>query len=186
MPNRRDVDETNVLHSMSPEEHRRREYSVPCWSFAMKAPTAPEECKLRPATADDASAIAMLTAELGYPAKPELMRARIGAVTGSGNDLLLVAIDSADQVAGWIQAHASHVLESGFRVAIVGLVVSAKARRCGIGRALVAAVERWAAGLGAKSLVVQSNVTRADSHLFYPALGFITAKTQHVYRKPLS
>jgi hypothetical protein len=39
--------------------------------------------------------------------------------------------------------------------------------------------------LGAPVLVVRSNTTRRESHVFYPALGFSVSKTQRVYRKLL-
>jgi GNAT superfamily N-acetyltransferase len=87
---------------------------------------------------------------------------------------------------GWLQAHASHVLESGFRVEITGLIVSPEARRQGIGRALVNRAEEWACKLGAKAIVVRSNVHRVESHTFYPALGYDVSKTQTVYRKRLN
>ena len=44
----------------------------------------------------------------------------------------------------------------------------------------VAAAERWAANLPAEFIVVRSNIQRAGSHLFYPALGYAAVKTQHV------
>jgi GNAT superfamily N-acetyltransferase len=77
------------------------------------------------------------------------------------------------------------VLESGFRVEIVGLVVAEDCRRHGVGRELVQRAEQWAAGLGAATVVVRSNTKREESHRFYPALGYAATKTQAVYRKRL-
>ena len=108
------------------------------------------------------------------------------AVLGSENDLVLVAMGDSGAVIGWIQAHASHVIESGFRVEIAGLIVSPEARRCGVGRALVTRVEEWGRQLGAAAVVVRSNVQRIESHAFYPALGYGVSKTQRVYRKKLT
>jgi len=140
---------------------------------------------LRPATEADAEAIARLSTELGYPAEDEAIRQRLRAILESGNDKVFVALDSSGAVAGWLQAHASHALESGFRVEIVGLIVSSRTRRTGVGRELVAEAERWAGSLGAQVVVVRSNVQRNESHSFYPALGFTVDKTQVVYRKGL-
>ena len=53
------------------------------------------------------------------------------------------------------------------------------------GGALVAEVERWAAGRGLAEVSVRSNVVREESHPFYARLGYVRAKTQHVYRKAL-
>jgi len=141
---------------------------------------------VRCATEGDAVAMARLSDELGYPVEVEVMRARICAVTASTADLLVVAAEaSGGEAVGWLQAHSAHLVESGFRVEIVGLIVAPAARRTGIGRLLVAAAERWAMSIRAEAIVVRSNIQRAESHTFYPALGFRATKTQHVYRKSL-
>ena len=99
--------------------------------------------------------------------------------------LVLVAILEG-QIAGWLQAQASEVLESGFRVEIVGLIVSESFRRRGVGRCLVERAEQWAKEIGAPAIVVRSNLKRVESHIFYPALGFSSSKSQAVYRKTLN
>ncbi len=139
----------------------------------------------RRATEQDAEAIAMLSSELGYTVDSIMIQSRIKAIRESKSDLLIAAVDSCDVVIGWMQAHAARVLESGFRVEITGLIVSRAFRRHGIGRALVAKAERWAAGMGADAIVVRSNAKREESHSFYPALGYTCTKSQMVYRKPL-
>ncbi len=139
---------------------------------------------VRPACADDAEAIARLSAELGYAAAPEDTVSRLTALLADERQLVVVAEDDGN-VVGWLQATAGLVLESGFRVEIVGLVVAAAARRRGVGRELVQRAETWAVGVGARVLVVRSNIARTESHRFYPALGFTAAKTQHVYRRIL-
>jgi ribosomal protein S18 acetylase RimI-like enzyme len=141
------------------------------------------ESNIRRATAQDAGAIALLTAELGYSTNAAAVRSRIEAIGASPSDLLLVAADGGDQIIGWLQAHSAHILESGFRVEITGLVVSSKIRRGGVGRLLVAAAERWAIDIQAEALIVRSNIQRVESHAFYQALGFSGTKTQQVYRK---
>jgi 4-hydroxyphenylpyruvate dioxygenase-like putative hemolysin len=79
---------------------------------------------IRRAREDDADAIAMLAGELGYAVHAKMMRSRIQAVLASAADLLIVAVDSSSTVVGWLQAHAAHIVESGFRVEIAGLIVS--------------------------------------------------------------
>ncbi len=76
-------------------------------------------------------------------------------------------------------------LESGQFAELLGLVVDTAGRRGGVGRALVAEAERWAGTQCLARLTVRSNVARAESHLFYPALGFTHRKSQHVYSKAL-
>lgn len=141
---------------------------------------------IRVATAQDAEPIAQLSGTLGYSASTEVMRQRLGTILKLPSELLIVALDSNNRVIGWLQAHASHVIESGFRVEIMGLIVSPEVRRCGVGRSLVQEAERWATAQSAPAIVVRSNVQRIESHAFYPALGYAAAKTQNVYRKTLA
>lgn len=139
---------------------------------------------IRDAVLADAGEIARLTTELGYSANEAEISGRLAKILGREDQLVLVAISGAE-IAGWLQAHASDVLESGFRVEIVGLIVGENHRRAGVGRNLVQRAEKWAEKLGAASVVVRSNTLRSASHQFYPALGFTASKTQAVYRKSL-
>ena len=141
---------------------------------------------IRSATDGDAESIAQLSGTLGYSATADVMRERLHAILGSSSDLLIVAVDSNDHVLGWLEAHAANVIESGFRVEIMGLIVAPEQRRSGIGRLLVYEAERWASLLSANAIVVRSNVQRTESHAFYPALGYTLTKTQNVYRKTLA
>jgi GNAT superfamily N-acetyltransferase len=129
----------------------------------------------------DAKVVATLAGELGYPNETEAIRARIRAI--GELDLLLVAVDASDKAVGFIQAHRLCIIEVGFRVEILGLVVSSSARRSGIGRRLIAEVERWARNIGAEAVSVRSNTKRTEAHIFYPALGYTNIKTQAVYEK---
>ncbi len=146
----------------------------------------PAKIQIRPATEQDATAIAQLSGDLGYATNHEIMLQRVREVLASPRDLLVVALESSGLVVGWLQAHAAHIIESGFRVEIIGLIVSPATRRSGVGRALVEEAERWAKSRSAAVIVVRSNINRLESHAFYPALGYVTIKTQQVYRKTLS
>ena len=137
---------------------------------------------IREMAPSDASDIADLSAELGYPTEPEVMRGRIARI-GAGNNHLILVADVDGSAAGWLHAEATEALESGSRVEIVGLVVGEKFRRRGVGARLVARAEEWASKRGVESVVVRSNEKRTESHSFYPALGYSKSKTQAVYRK---
>ncbi|MBK8477763.1 MAG: GNAT family N-acetyltransferase [Opitutaceae bacterium] len=139
---------------------------------------------IRDAVSSDSADIARLTNLLGYPGDAEAISYRLAKIAGRQEDLLIVAV-LKEEIVGWLQAHASVVLESGFRVEIVGLIVSEESRRCGVGRSLVHRAEQWASQIGAEALVVRSNTKRVESHIFYPALGFSSSKTQSVYRRVL-
>jgi len=140
---------------------------------------------IRPATDQDASTLLDLVHELGYERSRAQITETLGRISRNQGrtDLLLLADSDELGICGFLQAHASTVLESGFRVEIVGLLVAERARRLGIASALVAKAEAWARELGAEVLVVRSNETRVESHIFYPKLGFAVAKKQVVYRK---
>jgi GNAT superfamily N-acetyltransferase len=141
------------------------------------------ELQVRAATLGDAAPIGALSAELGYPVEPPVLRQRLGRILARDDQRLLVAELPGGAVCGWLQAHACDSVETGSRVEIVGLVVAPRQRRSGVGRALIARAEAWAAELSAEAIVVRSNATRVESHAFYPALGYETWKTQVVYRK---
>jgi GNAT superfamily N-acetyltransferase len=137
--------------------------------------------RIRRMTETDAEVVATLARELGYPNEIESIRERIRAI--SDLDLLLVAVDAMDRPIGFIQAHRVCIIEVGFRVEILGLVVSSSARRSGIGRRLIDEAERWAKHIGAEAISVRSNTKRTEAHVFYPALGYTKIKTQAVYEK---
>jgi GNAT superfamily N-acetyltransferase len=129
----------------------------------------------------DAEVVAKLATELGYRNEIAAIRRRIRPIGEA--DLLLVATDSSDKPVGFIQAHRVCIIEVGFRVEILGLVVSSAARRKGIARTLIGEAELWAKKIGAQGVSVRSNTNRVEAHLFYPALGYKQIKTQAVYEK---
>jgi len=136
--------------------------------------------KIRKAVLDDAAAIAALTTELGYVADTPAVTDRLRRLSDRVDDVVFVAEEDG-VIAGWIQAHTCVVLESGFRMEIVGLIVSDRFRRRGVGKLLVREVESWGREVGALVFSVRSNVLRVESHAFYPALGYEKTKTQAVY-----
>jgi GNAT superfamily N-acetyltransferase len=129
----------------------------------------------------DAEVVATLAGELGYPNEVEAIRTRIQAIGEA--DLLLIAVDAGDKAIGFIQANRVCIIEVGFRVEILGLVVSSTSRRSGIARRLIEEAESWAKNVGAEAISVRSNTKRIEAHLFYPALGYKKIKTQAVYEK---
>jgi N-acetylglutamate synthase-like GNAT family acetyltransferase len=139
--------------------------------------------RIRAAKMADAEAIANLSRELGYPVELKTLRERLRRILGRDDQRVIVAEEPSGAVCAWIQAHSSIAVESGLRVEIVGLIVSDRMRRRGVGRSLVEQTETWASEISAETVVVRSNAKRVESRVFYPALGFIPSKTQVVYRK---
>jgi methylmalonyl-CoA/ethylmalonyl-CoA epimerase len=138
---------------------------------------------VRHATLSDVAEIARLTQELGYGATVADIGASLPRLLTRSEYLVAVAEGRPGTLAGWVCAERRLILESGEEIEITGLVVDATQRRRGVGKSLLAAVERWAAQQGIGALVVRSNVARTESHVFYPAAGFTRAKTQHVYTR---
>ena len=65
------------------------------------------------------------------------------------------------------------------------LVLKEARRGSGVGRALLAAAERWAVAHGYNLVRVRSNVVRDRTHYFYERLGYTRKKTSHVFDKRL-
>ena len=141
--------------------------------------------EIRRATLADAEAIAALSGELGYPASTQQMSERLAVLLLQDTQFIAVAVTAEGDVRAWIAAEQRLLLEYGEKVEIVGLVVGAAARRGGVGKALVAAVEQWTRQQRLTIVAVRSNAARAESHPFYEQLGFVRRKTQHSYEKVL-
>lgn len=141
--------------------------------------------RIRPAVPSDAAEIARLATELGYPSSVEEISSRLARLLLSPAHFVAVAEADAMSLAGWVVTERRLLLESTERAEIVGLVVSANARRTGIGRTLVDAAESWASAQRLSVISVRSNIARVASHPFYESLGYGRSKTQHAYTKRL-
>ena len=140
---------------------------------------------LRPATEADASALAALTGQLGYPlGDREFSQRLIRLLQHPDSGVWVVEIPETG-VVGWIHAFIRPSLESGSSVEIGGLVVAGTARRQGAGRLLVGRVFEWAAERRAPIVTVRCNEVRVDGQAFYAALGFSPVKVQQVWRRPV-
>lgn len=137
---------------------------------------------VRRAVEQDGAEIARLAGQLGYPCTPEAMASRLRRLRRSRRDAVFVAGQDGE-LAGWIHGMLSQYLESDFRVEIAGLVVDKRFQRLGIGRALVAIVEKWGLSSGAVQSVVRCRTTRPAAHRFYESLGYNRSKKQIVFRK---
>jgi GNAT superfamily N-acetyltransferase len=141
------------------------------------------EILIRDARMEDAADIARLSGELAYPASTEQIEDRLRLLLAQQNQFIAVAAHGNGGLLGWVAGELRLNLESGKKAELTGLVVGADARRSGVGRRLVSAVENWAVSLGYDTIVVRSNVGRIESHPFYAGLGYARTKTQHVYVK---
>ena len=146
--------------------------SVPAWH-------------LRRARLEDAAEIARLVTQLGYPVEATAILPRLQTLLVHPDHLVTVAAGPKDQLSGVIMAEHRVLLLYGPLVEIMGLSEGSDARRMGVGRALVKAVEDLARQFVSHKIVVRSNVVRPESHPFYEKIGYERKKTQHVYARPL-
>jgi GNAT superfamily N-acetyltransferase len=127
---------------------------------------------IRPAGTGDVARLTVLLEQLGYPADEARVRARLDDWLTDPRSVLVVA-EAAGLVSGVAAFHAMPLLEQdGRRGRLVALVVDDSCRGQGVGRALVAEVEREARRLGCRELEVTSTRTREAAHSFYRGLGY--------------
>jgi len=160
-------------------------------------PEAParEQLTVRPATIEDAGALARLSVQLGYPTSREQVESRLGTILGKPEHAVLVAeVESGSdgtpktgpQVVAWIHGFVQRVVESDPTVQLGGLVVDEAWRGRGAGRLLLEHVERWACSVGCATVTVRSNVIREQAHEFYQKMGYNAVKVQRVVRKQVA
>jgi GNAT superfamily N-acetyltransferase len=144
--------------------------------------------RVRPMTRGDLPAVTALCAQLGYPETEEAITHRFELLLASPHDTLLVAEDAHDveeRVVGWIHLAGRVLLEAEPFAQVAGIVVDEQARGKGVGRALMAVAESWAAERGYDEVRLWSNIVRERAHRFYEGLGYEHVKTSKVFRKTL-
>jgi GNAT superfamily N-acetyltransferase len=120
----------------------------------------------------DATAIADLLAELGYPAEAARVERRLVRIADDPGSRLFVA-EVNGEIAGLGGLHVLPLVEHDeLGCMLTAMVVRADHRRQGVGAELVGAVEREARSRGCTRLVLGSADRRADAHAFYQSLGF--------------
>ena len=147
-------------------------------------PVSRQRVGIRACGPADAAAVALLSAELGYPTDHETMRSRIEAIVGRHDHGLFVAC-RAERIVGWIHVAVVQHVQSDRRAEIGGLVVAEAARSEGVGAQLLAAAEEWAAAHGLAAIVVRSQIKREAAHHFYEREGYTRIKTSAVFSKIL-
>jgi GNAT superfamily N-acetyltransferase len=127
---------------------------------------------IRAARMADAAAITALLAELGYPDDVLRVRERLDRLTaGSETGVLVSVVDGI--LAGVAAYQLMDLLERCEpQCRITALVVSTSARRRGLARALIGAVEAIAVERGCFRLEVTTQPQRPAATNFYLALGF--------------
>jgi GNAT superfamily N-acetyltransferase len=146
---------------------------------------AATELNIRRAKMTDAARLAELAGQLGYPATPAQLRARMRRILPVSQHAVFVAESANDGVVGWLHVSRQPLLEVELRAEVNGLVVAEGQRSLGAGARLLAAAEDWARKCGCKGMSVRSNVIRERAHKFYERNGYEHYKSQKSFRKPL-
>jgi len=141
--------------------------------------------RIRRARAGDASGIAVLCGQLGYPVSAAQMTARLRQVLRQKNGACFVAEGRGRDVIGWVHVSFRPLLEVDQRAEIDGIIVAENARSTGVGARLLAEAEKWARHMHCKGVSLRSNVIREKAHEFYLHQGYEHYKTQKAFRKAL-
>lgn len=127
---------------------------------------------IRKAVIEDAEPVAGLVTELGYPTTPEAMRERLTMLLADPSYATFV-VDTDGGVVGVAGAALGRYYEKdGLYSRVVILVVASSAQGMGLGAQLVEAVEAWSSSRGARDVVVNSGLHRAEAHGFYERRGY--------------
>ena len=142
---------------------------------------------VRPAKPGDAPRLALLLGQLGNPCGVGEARGRLERAAAADSRAVFVAADASGKAVAFAELRQIPSLMLGEAEAeLLALVVDEKARRTGIGRALMEKAEAWTRGRGCRLLRLRTQVKRLDAHAFYERLGYKRIKTQHIYRKDLN
>ena len=133
---------------------------------------------LRNVRSSDASQVAELMTELGYPTSTLQMASRLRIIGASQDYHSIVAVERKRTV-GFVGAMIGRAYERDEpHGRIIVLVVRGTHRRRGIGTLLVAAAEEWLNRRGAVGCAVNSGKSRSDAHRFYASLGYQATGTR--------
>jgi GNAT superfamily N-acetyltransferase len=127
---------------------------------------------IRKGEMNDAAAIAQLMCELGYETTTSEMQMRLERIATDERLRTFVAVCDGN-VCGMIGTLTYPSIEHNDPSGrIVALVILRTMRRRGIGRALIATVEKDFAQRGIRRIALNTQLAREDAHKFYESLGY--------------
>jgi GNAT superfamily N-acetyltransferase len=142
--------------------------------------------RIRLASVEDASGLAALSDQLGYPSSVSHARAFLIELTHVDNHAIFVAESEAGSITGWVHVFRTRRVFSGAFAELGGLIVDERHRGAGVGAKLLEAAEDWTRKAGCQVLRVRTNVVREQAHAFYQGLGYSVVKSQKVFEKALT
>lgn len=128
--------------------------------------------EIREARGGDEEALARLLVVLGYPADAAMVQGSLKAYTGKHSRVWVAVCEGG--VVGFLSFHVIPLFhEPGSLGRITAMVIDPAFQRQGVGRALVAVAEAFAAECGCERMEVTSGDRREkDAHVFYRTLGY--------------
>jgi GNAT superfamily N-acetyltransferase len=137
---------------------------------------------LREALPGDAARIAELFTDEGYPVTPTAVEARLARFADEASRVIVADADGT--VIGFVALHVMPRFEhDDVVVRVLALVVDAGARERGVGRRLLAEVERLAADSGAAFVEVTAGHHRLDARHLYESVGFDASLTAYLRKR---
>jgi GNAT superfamily N-acetyltransferase len=133
----------------------------------------------------DASSLAPLCEQLGYPTPVDRIAKRLQNILRLDDHGFFVAEVDGDGIIGWVHVYRCPLVVVDSWAELGGLIVAKKYRRLGFGRLLVDHAERWARDRDCQILRIRTNIQRSVAPTFYKAIGYRIWKTQHSFIKDL-
>ena len=144
-----------------------------------------EAPRIRDVVVGDGAAIKPLLDQLGYALDVSEIERRIARVAGAGGHCLVLAEDEAGIPMALLHVYGREALEKPPEAVVQALVVRDGLRGRGLGRAMMARAEEWAAAQGYRHIALSSQTSRDGAHAFYQGLGYALYATSHQFRKKI-
>lgn len=139
---------------------------------------------IREAMIKDCIDISMIsTIDLGYSCDEKLIEKRLANLDSKRECVYVAEIEG--HVVGFIHIEKYDLLYYSSMANILGIAVSGKVRRQGIGKQLIIAAEEWAKSNNIFEMRLNSGESRKEAHSFYRNLGYRNEKMQLRFIKKL-
>ncbi len=136
---------------------------------------------IRPFRQADMEIVRELLRQLGYEVAADELISRLARVRAAADHNVVVA-EQGECVVGLLHVFERPALEKPCEAVVQALVVDAKLRGQGIGKALMDAAEAWARARGLGSIALHTRHAQA----FYGRLGYVNVSTSDLMRKTVS
>ena len=139
---------------------------------------------IRLITGEDAQDVSQLCCEgMGYHCDRTLVRERIAHLDPEREAVFVAELDGS--VVGFIHVEKYNTLYFESMANLLGMAVSSRCRRHGIGKLLIDQAEAWALAHDISIMRLNTGLKRVEAHAFYSRLGYRNEKEQYRFSKRL-